>query len=82
MPIWENYTVDVTVGWEIRCAGKLIAAGGAPGEGRGTSNRQVTGLTMEEATAEAIDQAKTRALASVRGTETARRRELGYEDGH
>lgn len=82
MPIWEGYDVNVTIGFEIRVGGQLIAAGGHPGEGKGTSNREVKGLTMEEAVLAAIGQSEERVKAAVQGIEAQRRRELGYRDGN
>lgn len=82
MPLWEDYTVTATVSWEVRCKGEFVCSGAAPGEGRGTSNRDVKGLTMEEALQQAIGQAEDRARVCVRASESARRKELGYPDGH
>lgn len=80
MPIWEDYQVVAHVQWEVRSGGKFVCSGMAPGEGSGTSNREIKGLTMEEALKEAIGQAEDRACAAVRGSELARRKELGYAD--
>lgn len=81
MPIWEDYVVTATVSWEIHAHGEFVCSGAAPGEGRGTSNRDLKGLTMEEALQVAIGEAEGRARASVRGSELIRRKELGYTDG-
>jgi hypothetical protein len=80
MPLWEDYEVAVTISYEVRSAGKFICSGMTPGDGRGTSNREVKGLTMEEALQEAIGQAEDRARVAVRASEALRRKELGYGD--
>lgn len=80
MPIVESYEVTASISYEVRSGGTFICSGAAPGDGRGTSDREAKGLTMEEALQEAIGQAEDRVRAAVRGSEASRRKELGYGD--
>lgn len=81
MPIWEDYQVTATISYEVRSRGQFICSGATPGEAQGTSNREVNGLTMEEALMASIAQAGERARAAIRASEALRRKEIGYTDG-